>query len=82
MSTMIKCVVHRFCMGDVDDPEIYAAEPIWKWQQTDQARWISENASEELYWTRSMDQNSYGYVFEIVAQFTPEQYTYYKLKYE
>ena len=28
-------VVHKFTVGDVDDPEIYAAEPIWKWQNTD-----------------------------------------------
>ena len=32
---MIKVVVHKIRMGDVEDPDLYVAEPIYNWQQTD-----------------------------------------------
>ena len=30
-----KLVVHRFRLGDVEDPDLYAAEPLYKWQESD-----------------------------------------------
>ena len=29
-------------MGDVEDPEIYCAEPIYQWQQTPAGKWCME----------------------------------------
>lgn len=29
---------HRFNLSDVEDPEIYAAQPIWEWEQTEIGR--------------------------------------------
>ena len=37
---MKQYVFHTFRMGDVDDPEIYAAQPILEWQQTEQGCWV------------------------------------------
>jgi hypothetical protein len=28
-------VVHEFTMGDVEDPDIYAAEPLLAWQKSE-----------------------------------------------
>lgn len=39
-----KVVVHRFRLGDVDDPDIYAAQPIYEWQQSDAGKFVMENA--------------------------------------
>ena len=39
-----KFTVHTFNMGDVEDPEIYAAGPLFEWQNTENGKWVMENA--------------------------------------
>lgn len=36
-------------MGDVDDVEIYAAQPLWEWQQTEQGQWVMEHCADPVY---------------------------------
>ena len=36
--------LHEFNMGDVEDPYLYAAEPIYQWQQTEKGKWAMEHA--------------------------------------
>ena len=31
-------IFHQFNLGDVEDPDIYAAQPIWEWQQTEKGK--------------------------------------------
>lgn len=47
-------------MGDVDDVDIYVAEPIWRWQQTEQGQWVMAHAQDLKYYT-STDLNTMGY---------------------
>jgi hypothetical protein len=61
---------------------LFVAEPIWKWQQTEAGQWIMENAIDRPSWHRHIDHTSYGYIYAIRADLTPEQLTYYKLKFE
>ena len=63
-----KVVVHRFRMGDVDDPEIYAAQPIWEWQQTDAGKFVMENAIGQPVYHRQADALNYGYQYIITAE--------------
>ncbi len=79
---MINCIVHKFSLSDVDDPEIYAAEPIYQFQQTEKGKWVMANAIEDPYWCKSIDHHTYGYTYVIRAKFTDKDYTFYKLKYE
>ena len=37
--------VHQFTMGDVDDPQLYAAEPLLNWQNSE-----SGNGSWNMLW--------------------------------
>jgi len=37
---MKQYVFHTFRMGDVEDPELYAAPPILEWQKTEQGCWV------------------------------------------
>ena len=46
---MKEYVFHSFTMGDVDDPEIYAAMPIHEWEQTEQGQWIMEHCPEPRF---------------------------------
>ena len=73
-------VVHEFTMGDVEDPDLYAAEPLWKWQQSELGAWIIENAVETPSWYRIPDQLQYGYKFQILAKLSGARLTEYMLR--
>jgi hypothetical protein len=75
-------VVHTIQMGDVEDPDLFVAEPIHQWQQTEQGKWIMENSAPAPSWHRYMDYNIYGYAYQIRAYLTHKQLTYYKLRFE
>lgn len=75
-------VVKHIRMGDVDDPDLFVAQPIYEWQQTDAGKYVMMNSKPEPMWLRSMDPSTYGYVYSIKAYLTPEQVTFFKLKYE
>jgi hypothetical protein len=79
---LIKHIVHKIKMGDVEDPDLMIAEPIWKWQQTDAGKWVMENCStiEKPVWHRQPDE--WGHLYTITAYLTPKQLTYYRLKFE
>ena len=75
-------VVHYIKMGDVEDPDLFVAQPIYEWQQTEAGKWIMENSNPAPSWHRHNDLYDYGYVFQIRAYLTHKQLTYWKLKYE
>ena len=73
-------VVHTFTMGDVEDPDLYAAEPLWKWQQSEAGAWVMSHAVETPSWYRIPDVMQYGYRFEIRAKLTGARLTEYMLR--
>jgi hypothetical protein len=81
MSYLKSCIVHTFRLSDVDDVELYAAEPIYNWQQTEAGKWVMQNAA-DIYWVKNADVTTYSYEFKIVAKLTEKNLTYFKLKFE
>ena len=79
--TFSDMVVYRFRLGDVEDPVLYAAEPIYKWQQTEAGKFVMANAVEPPWWVRHLDPMDYGYQFAIVARMRESDQTFYTLKY-
>ena len=73
-------VVHTIHMSDVEDPDLWVADHIWKWQQSEAGKWAMENAVEKPYWTRRVDTWSYGYVYHIVARLSEQNQTFWELK--
>ena len=73
-------VVHHFPMGDVEDPDLYAAQPLYDWQQSEAGTWVMEHAVEPPFWVRQPDVSSYGYRYYIVARLKEQDQTYFKLK--
>lgn len=69
-------------MSDCEDPDLMVAQPIYEWQQTDAGKYVMQNSKPEPMWLRSFDTSTYGYIYSIRACLTPEQITYYKLKFE
>jgi len=61
-------VVHSFSMGDVEDPDLYAAEPLIKWEKSEAGQWVMNNAVETPSWHRMADNQMIGYRYEIRAR--------------
>ena len=74
--------VHEFTMGDVEDPDLYAAEPMWKWQSSEMGQWVMGHAVETPFWHRHVDPYSYGYKYYIVARLAEQDQTYWALKWQ
>jgi hypothetical protein len=74
-------VVHEFSMGDVEDPDLYAAQPISEWQASAAGEFVMAHAVEKPYWTRRVDQASYGYQYAIVARMREQDQTFFRLKF-
>jgi hypothetical protein len=73
-------VVHRFSMGDVEDPDLYAGQPIIEWQRSEKGAWVMEHAVESPIWHRMVDHASFGYSYVIRAKLKDIDYTFYQLK--
>jgi hypothetical protein len=72
--------VYEFKMGDVDDPDLYASQPLHEWSQTECGKWCIEHAVEPPYWVRSTDPASYGYRYLIMARLSEQNETFWQLK--
>jgi hypothetical protein len=75
-------VVHKFVMGDVEDPDLYAAQPLWEWQQTEAGQWVMEHAVETPFWHRQSDPGHYGLTYCVVARLSESDQTYWALKWQ
>jgi hypothetical protein len=76
---MKEYVFHSFMMGDVDDPEIYAAMPIMDWKATEQGRWVMEHCSDPQYRFRQ-DPQSWGHRVELFGQLDEKHAVVFLLK--
>jgi hypothetical protein len=75
-------LVHKFQMGDVEDPDLYAAQPLHEWQQSEAGQWIMEHAVETPFWHRHADPYMYGYTYCVVARLGEQDQTYWALKWQ
>ena len=73
-------VVHRFKMGDVEDPDLYAAQPLWEWQESEMGQWVMAHAVDQPEWHRQANQFSYHTEYTVVAKLAAKDYTYWALK--
>ena len=72
--------VHEIRMGDVEDPDLVVASPIWDWQQTPSGKFIMEHAVEAPYWISGVDYSSYGTLYKIMARLSEQNETFWRLK--
>jgi len=75
----VKVIFHSFTMGDVDDLDIYVAQPIYEWQQTDKGKWVMDNASDLKYYT-SADPTTFGHKITIQGKLEDIKATEYYLR--
>jgi len=80
---LVKTVVHKFSMGDVDDPDMYASLPIYDWQQTEAGKYCMKNSVEQLHYTIGPDMNNHwGFQVQVFGVFTEKDYMFFKLKFQ
>ena len=56
---MTKITFHTFGIGDVEDPELYAALPLGEFMDTEKGQWIRANCRDPQYIIRP-DPHTYG----------------------
>lgn len=74
--------VFEINMGDVEDPDLYAAQPIYEWQQTDAGKWVMEHAEGQPYWIRQADNINYGHKYYVMARLNDQNETFWRLKWD
>ena len=72
--------VHEFNVGDVEDPEIYAAGPIYDWERSEAGQWVMSNAVDKPYYIKELDYNSWGHRYKIMARLSEQHQTFWTLK--
>jgi hypothetical protein len=77
-----KVVVHKFDLSDVEDPDLYAAQPIWEWQNSEAGKFVMENAIDKPEWHRHMDPMFMGYRYIIIAELEKKKLSEYYLKFD
>lgn len=74
-------VVYKFRLADVEDPDIYAAEPLLKWQHSESGKWVMENAEETPMWHRNINHSLYSYEYAVSAKLRGAKLTEWLLRY-
>jgi len=73
-------VVHSFNMGDVEDPDLYAAQPLLEWQESEVGKWVMEHAVDVPFWHRMVNPTTYGYQYHVIARMRAKDQTFFQLK--
>lgn len=76
---MIKLILKRLNLGDVEDPEVYLGAAVWDWFQTPHGAWCKEHVKDMTYHSY-MDYNTMGHKYYITGIFSDEDALIYKLK--
>ena len=74
-------VVYEFSMGDVEDPDLYAAQPLYDWEHSEAGKWVMKHACDTPTWYRMADQTSFGYRYQIRAKLMGPALTEWLLRY-
>jgi hypothetical protein len=75
-----KVVVHKFNLSDVDDPDIYAAGPMFEWERSEAGQFVFKHAVDPPEWHRHMDPMFMGYRYIIVAELETKKLSEFYLK--
>jgi hypothetical protein len=77
-----KIIVHKFDLSDVEDPDLYAAEPLWKWEKSDAGKFVMEHAVDKPKWHRYPDPMFMGYRYVITAELEKKKLSEFYLRFD
>ena len=76
----LRITVHKIAMGDVEDPEVYAAVPIMDWEKSEKGLWLKEHSKQQMEYIVRPNPETYGWMVLIFAWLEEQDITYYRLK--
>jgi hypothetical protein len=76
-----KIYVHKFNMGDVEEPELYAGHALYEWQQTEKGKFIMTYGRNHTY-NITPDFSTYGYMCVILCELNAKKLAEYYLRWE
>jgi hypothetical protein len=71
----------EIAIGDVEDPELYAAFPINEWEKSEVGQWVMAHAVETPSFRIAINHQSYGYMVQIYGKLREQDEIIYRLKY-
>lgn len=77
-----KVVVHKFDVADSDDPDLYAAQPLWEWQESEAGKFVMTHAIDKPSWQRYMDPMWMGYRYIVVAELEKKKLSEFYLRFD
>lgn len=63
-----KVVVHTFRISDVEDPDLWAGQSLYEWQESDQGKFVMTHAIDKPEWHRQLDTYGMGWMYTVVAE--------------
>jgi hypothetical protein len=63
-----KIVVHRFLVGDEEDSDLYASQPLWEWQQSEKGQFVVKHAIQKPIWKKHSNPDTFSYSYVIIAE--------------
>jgi len=68
ISTIHRVVVHKFKVSDVEDPDLYAADPMVDWEKSDPGKFVMKYSVSTPAWYRHLSFESLVYQYVIIAE--------------
>jgi hypothetical protein len=75
-------VVYEFHLGDMEDPDMWAAQHLYEWEHSEMGKWVKAHASETPIWHRHVEPGYMGWRYVITAKLTGKDYTYWAIKWQ
>jgi hypothetical protein len=83
MYMKIRTLLYEFSLGDVEDPQLYAAGPLIEWERSEAGKWCQEHCvPESITWGVGTDLLSWGHRVHVYGDFEEQDLTYFNLKYK
>lgn len=76
-----KVVVHRFSISDTEDPEIYAAGPIFDWERSEAGQFVMKHAINVPVFHKNISFHSLDYEYAITAELEKKKYSEFLLRF-
>jgi hypothetical protein len=77
-----KVVVYRFTMGDVEDPDLYAAQPLSEWVESPAGQFVMKHAIGQPEWHRNNVYEIYGHEYAVVAELEMKRLSEFYLRFD
>ena len=77
-----KVVVHRFKIYEFEELDLHAADPIWKWQNSEKGKFVLEHAISAPEYKKKLDHISLGYEYAIIAELEKKRLSEFYLRFD